>query len=75
MTRNLTEALIAKQRNLGWVDERLAGRIGIDRTTWVHIRNGRQLPMRLVPSVIREFPDLLDYHLQDLGEHRIDTAS
>jgi len=52
--------LLQIQRDHGWQDAEMATRIGIARSTWTEIRNGR-LPLseRVQMKATRAFPQLL----------------
>lgn len=56
----MRDRLIAIQRSHGWQDAEMAGRLGIARSTWTGIKNGRiALSHRSQMAAARAFPELL----------------
>lgn len=56
----MKDKLIAIQRENDWQDAEMASRLGIARSTWTDIRNGRlALSERTQLAAARAFPQLL----------------
>ena len=56
---NLIERLVTIQREKGWHDGVMAAELGVERSTWVRIRNGSRQPgSKLLQGVLRRFPEM-----------------
>lgn len=56
----MLKKLIEIQARNGWADAEMAGRLGIARSTWTEVRNGRlALSERVQMLAARAFPELL----------------
>lgn len=56
----MRDKLIAIQRTNGWQDAEMAARLGVARSTWTGIKNGRlALSERSQMAAARAFPELL----------------
>lgn len=49
----------------------MATLLGIDRTSWVHIKHGRRLSFRMIERAIRAFPELHYQHAVDMDPERL----
>ena len=55
----LVDRLVTIQKDNGWYDGRMATELGVERSTWVRIRNGvRQPGQKVLQGVLRRFPEL-----------------
>lgn len=56
----MREKLIGLQKTNEWTDAEMAGRLGVARSTWTEIKNGRlRVSEKVQIAAARAFPELL----------------
>ena len=72
----MKEKLVEIQARHGWQDAEMASRLGIARSTWTDVKNGRlAVSDRLQMKAVRAFPELLSHLVTSVTLTHPETAA